>query len=118
MSEPLTLTDETIEAVARRVAELLDASSADQSAVPNRITDLVDAAEVARRFSLSRDYIYSHADELGVVRLGTGPRARLRFDPERVLEALAPRPFSPAEPTRKRPRHRATVALLPIGGGK
>jgi hypothetical protein len=37
---------------------------------------------------VSRDYVYSHANELGAIRLGTGPKTRLRFDVETALERL------------------------------
>jgi hypothetical protein len=69
----------SVEAVARRVAELLGGGDEDE---------LVDAAEIARRFGVSRDYVYEHADDLGAVRLGDGPKARLRFAPEVVRERL------------------------------
>jgi hypothetical protein len=43
-------------------------------------SDLVDAAAVARHLQVSRDWVYSNASLLRPRRLGTGPRARLRFD--------------------------------------
>jgi hypothetical protein len=46
---------------------------------------LLSAAKLAERLGCSRAFVYSHADELGVVRLGEGPRARLRFDLETAL---------------------------------
>lgn len=49
---------------------------------------LLTAAEVAARFGLSRDWVYEHASDLGVVRLGHGPRPRLRFNAETVAAAL------------------------------
>lgn len=113
MSAPVvTLDAATVEAIAERVAELLAPTVND--------SELVDAAEIARRFNVTRDYVYEHATELGAVRLGDGPRARLRFDLERVVEALAPRPFADRpEPARSRPparRRPATpVELLPVG---
>ena len=108
MSEALTLDAASIEAVAQRVAELLGT---------RQEHELIDAQAVADRFSVSRDWVYEHATDLGAIRLGDGPRARLRFDPERVAEALAPRPFAaaPPPPRRKRPSS-APVELLPIGG--
>jgi hypothetical protein len=35
-----------------------------------------------------KSWVYAHADELGVIRLGEGEKARLRFDPERVARAV------------------------------
>ena len=54
-------------------------------------TVLLTAQEVARRFGVSAEWVRDHRDELGVVRLGDGPRPRLRFDPEIVVEALTRR---------------------------
>lgn len=48
---------------------------------------VVDAARLAERLGVTRWFVYEHADELGGVRLGDGPRARLRFDLDRALEA-------------------------------
>jgi len=50
---------------------------------------LVDAATLAATLGVSRDFVYEHADELGALRLGNGPRARLRFDVERAIAALS-----------------------------
>jgi hypothetical protein len=71
--------------------------------------------------------VYEHAYELQPLRLGTGPKARLRFDLERVLETLScstSRGSLPSEPPAsvpKRSRRRppgmgTTVELLPIRG--
>ena len=109
MTEQLTLAPEAVEAIACRVAELIGGTTS---------TRLVDAAEIARRFNVSRDYIYSHAEELGAVRLGTGPKARLRFDPARVVEVISPQPFRPSTDRSTTPRRttRPSAELLPIGG--
>jgi hypothetical protein len=80
------IADELVEKVARRVVELLEANSAGE---------LETAAELARRFAVDRSWVYAHADELGVVRLGDGPRARLRFDPHKVGELLDRRQLGP-----------------------
>lgn len=62
-----------VEAIARRVVELLEM-------LPERTAvRLIDAAAVADLLGVERDWVYAHANELGAVRLG-GPRGRLRFD--------------------------------------
>lgn len=107
----VTLDSATVEAIALRVAELI--GNTDTTACK-----LIDAAEVAHRFNVSREYVYEHATELGAVRLGDGPKARLRFSPERVVEALSPQPFAPTtgQPSRRRQRRKASsVELLPVG---
>ena len=70
-----------VEAIARRVAELLRAERGPS-------IRWFTPSEVADRFGVSRSWVYEHAEDLGVVRLGAGPRARLRFDPSQVSSAL------------------------------
>jgi hypothetical protein len=59
------------QAVTEGVLELLDGRQAN---------DLVDAADLARVLGVDREWVYEHADQLGAVRLGNGPRPRLRFE--------------------------------------
>src|SRR5689334_14637245 len=51
----------------------------------------ITTRETARRYGLTADYTYRHADELGARRLGTGKKARLRFNPRTVERALSAR---------------------------
>jgi hypothetical protein len=76
------LDDGSIEAIARRVAELIGMHG------PTGARELLTARQVADRFGVSRAWVYEHAEQLGVIRLGTGKRARLRFDARAVLERL------------------------------
>jgi hypothetical protein len=87
-SKRIRLDPETVEKIARRVAELLEARGLQQR-------DLVDASELAKRFGIERSWVYSHAIELGAVKLGSGAKPRLRFDPEvaaRVLQRVGEEP--------------------------
>jgi hypothetical protein len=61
-----------IEAVAQRVVQLL--------AQPRSEYDLLDPKQLAREIGVSVDFVYAHATELGAMRLGHGPKARLRFE--------------------------------------
>jgi len=101
----MALSDADIEAVAIRVADLLRAGQVS--------ADLVDASEIARRFGVSRDFVYEHANDLGAVRLGNSPKARLRFDPAKVGRALRKPPEKPA-PQPRRHRTRRGSSLLPV----
>jgi hypothetical protein len=98
------LAPEAIEQIARRVAELL----AGERPAPG---GLVDAATVARHYGLTRAWVYQHAEQLGAIAIGTGPKPRLRFDLNAVGEALRT-PGRPARPTAEgapapsRPRRR------------
>jgi hypothetical protein len=117
-SARIKLDPPTVEAIARRVVEILE-----QRGLQSR--ELVDAAELARRFGIERSWVYSHAIELGAVKLGSGPKPRLRFDPQiaaRVLrkagEEAAADP--PARSGKRADRPSAgggsEVRLLPIRG--
>jgi hypothetical protein len=88
---------------------------------------LLTAQQLADHLGASRAWVYEHAHELEPLRLGTGPKARLRFDLERVLEALScspsrgslpPEPPAPAAKARCRRASAlgTTVELLPIRG--
>lgn len=105
------LDDASVEAIARRVVELLSSEGGSK--------DWIDAAEVARRFSLSTDYVYEHADELDAVRIGSGPKARLRFDPDKVIAALVGSSRKGSQPNQepvRSVRRARGVTLLPIRG--
>jgi hypothetical protein len=113
------LTADAIDHIAERVADLLE-QRAEQKRMPS--AGLIDVAELARHLGVTRAWVYQHADELGAIRIGSGPRARLRFELGRVEEALTPAPAipSPANPRRKAPGKQPeyaadpTVTLLPV----
>jgi hypothetical protein len=73
---------ELVEAIAVRVVELLG------DGAPREATGgYIDASALARELGVERDWVYSHAEALGAIRLG-GPHGRLRFDREIVKERL------------------------------
>jgi hypothetical protein len=105
----MRLAHEDIELIAARVVELLRGVRMD--------SELVDAAEVARRLGVSRESVYEHADALGAIRVGNGVRPRLRFDLALVAERLRPQSPAKPEPTTakaRRPRPGRDAELLPI----
>ena len=109
--------NEEIAAVAERIAQLA------VSALPN--VGLIDAQELADELGVARDWVYANAQRLGGVRLGDGPRARLRFDVELARRALASgpedtQPPSNGAPRRKRgrPRREAVPTGVPLIQGR
>lgn len=109
---------QAIEAIARRVVEILERQGMQQH-------ELVDATELARRFGIERSWVYSHAIELGAVKLGSGPKPRLGFDPQiaaRVLRKVGD--GSAADPPARSGKRAGPpsgsggsgVRLLPING--
>lgn len=114
---------DAVERIAQRVAQLLRGEHDDtreQPATPG----LIDAFSLAKHLGLTRAWVYEHAHELGAIRVGNGPRARLRFDLATARAALAgtsePQPSGgPATRTGPQPRRRRrptqpSVPLLPV----
>jgi hypothetical protein len=122
-AEPLRLHPADLEELADAIADRL---ASRLIGLPNR-GELLTAAEVAQRFGVDRGWVYEHADELGGMRLGDGPRGRLRFDAAALDEAVttrqggktsdAPEP-APRRGSHRRPRRTtgAATPLLPIRG--
>ena len=113
-----------VDAVARRVVELLDENGHgnDREATVSALSRFADAATVARLLGVSRATVYAKADQLGAIRVGNGPRARLRFDLSRVVSAVSPQVGPETEVRRSRndgnqSRHQDRD-LLPIRGGR
>jgi hypothetical protein len=69
--------------------------------------ELSTARRVAAQYAVDVRFIYANADDLGAIRLGAGPRPRLRFDPAVVRERWASVNALPPE-TRTRRRHPTT----------
>lgn len=107
---PTELDVRLVDLVAQRVLQLLGDRDDDE-------VQLLTVAQVARRFQVHSSWVYANATRLGALRLGTGPKAPLRFDPRRVALAVEdpppavdeapPRPVAAASSRRKR-------RLLPI----
>ncbi|MDO8183978.1 hypothetical protein Q5424_08215 [Conexibacter sp. JD483] len=114
MHEEVALSDEFVDAVARRVLELSR----------RKLT----VRDVAQLYGVHPTWVYAHADRLGAIRLGPGPKAALRFDPDQLderIRTLGDRGPTEAPPkankraglSRKRRALRgARPDLLPIGG--
>ena len=108
-----------VDAVARRVVELLR----EEGAVSREGPRLLTVAAVSQEFGLSTDWVYANAGPLGAIRLGSGPRARLRFDRATIADRIAKvashaaRDRSSQRGKRRRgTRERADGDLLPILG--
>ena len=125
MTTPGRLAAEDLELLADLVAErVLERMGAPSP--PAAVS--IDAAEVARRYGVTAAWVREHADQLGAIRLGDGPRPRLRFDADTVAAAMTSgqadrRPAASEAPAptphRRRRRSRRTgtgVELLPIRG--
>jgi hypothetical protein len=74
-----------VDAVARRVVELLR----EEGAVSRPGPRLLTVAAVSQEFGVSTDWVYANAGPLGAIRLGSGPRARLRFERATIADRIA-----------------------------
>jgi hypothetical protein len=106
-----------IEEVAEHIAELVASSRLKVGPI--------DARDLAEELGVARDWVYANAERLGGVRLGNGPRARLRFDIEKAREALAagrqndqPTSAEPPRRRRGRPRREVVPAGVPLIQGR
>jgi hypothetical protein len=103
------LPDTELRRLARFIAKELEALQGFQPA-------LLTASDVARQYGLSRGWVYKHARELGGQRMGTGPKARLRFRALDIQARLSELQGSEDETPRPGPRGaHQPVELLPIG---
>lgn len=104
---------QSVERIARRVAEILRSEPSEPA------EKWLTAADVATRYSVSRSWVYDHAEVLGAVRLGAGTKARLRFDPARLREHFNEDDQRPEPPRKQRRPSRRWVPetdLIPIRG--
>jgi hypothetical protein len=112
-----------VDAIARRMLELARQPDLGHQTPPSLLT----VAEVAERLRVSPKWVYANQHRLGAIKLGDGPKARLRFD-ESVIAADLRRqetavvrsgPGSPEseEPLKKRRRRRLVSRPLPAIDG-
>ena len=73
-----------VDAVARRVVDMLR----EEGELPPEGPRLMTVAQVRDEFGVSADWLYANAEALGGIRLGSGPRARLRFDRTTIAERI------------------------------
>jgi hypothetical protein len=58
--------------------------------------ELLEPRQLAEALNVSVDYVYAHAADLGAMRLGDSPKARLRFDLHTAQTAMRSRKQPPA----------------------
>ncbi len=102
------LEPDDIEAIAERVVERLTHESG-----PRARIGLVTAADVAQLYGVSVSWVYANKGALALSCSAAGPKARLRFDLERVAQALGTA-LAPPERARRR-RGRPRKSGLPAG---
>jgi hypothetical protein len=101
------LTPQAVEQVASRVAQLLQRQQQRERSRTSEPTGMLTVSQLAQYLHLNRAWVYEHAEELGAIRVGNGPKARLRFDLHTAKAALqaqqADRGPAPASPRSRKP---------------
>ncbi|MGD1055775.1 MAG: hypothetical protein ABR992_00015 [Solirubrobacteraceae bacterium] len=97
------LTPQTVEQIATRVAQLMHHQQTSPTGTPGWMT----AKELAAHLKINPAWVYEHAQELGAIRTGTGPKARIRFDLHTATQALKHQQPATAT-TRRKPTPRPT----------
>jgi hypothetical protein len=82
------LTPQAVDRVATRMLKLLREDELWGRAWRGRESGYMTASELAAYLKLNTGWVYEHAEELGAIRTGQGPKARIRFDVERAIRAL------------------------------
>jgi hypothetical protein len=98
---------ELAEIVAERVVEMLEQRDR------RRLAGLATAAEVAERLHVRKSWVYANQHQLGVIRLGDGPKARLRFDLDQAARAIKQDGHKSPEASPRQPGAHETSALPP-----
>jgi predicted DNA-binding transcriptional regulator AlpA len=100
-----------VQAIAEAVADVLAERGLVVYAGPSPSARILKVAEVARLLGRSAAWVYEHAAELGAIRMGSGPRARIGFDVA-TIEQWKRDHQTPARQTR-RPRRQPRRATVP-----
>jgi len=96
-----------VHAIAEAVADVLAERGLVVYAGPRASARVLSAREVAQLLGRSTPWVYAHAPELGAIRMGTGPKARIGFDLaniERWKHENQIRPPAARNALRRRPR--------------
>jgi hypothetical protein len=82
------LTPQAVEQLATRLAQLLRHDLTHPTPHPTPQPGWMTAKELAIHLKLNPAWVYEHAEELGAIRTGNGPKARIRFDLHTATQAL------------------------------
>jgi hypothetical protein len=76
---------ELVDVIAHRVLELQHEFD---PGAPRSVREFLTVGELAARLRVNPKWVYAHQKRLGAIRLGTGPKARLRFPVTAVATEL------------------------------
>ena len=96
-----------VRAIAEAVADVLAERGLVVYAGPSASARVLTAREVSKLLGRSAPWVYAHATELGAIRMGNGPKARIGFDLASIEQWKRDNQIHPPEarrPPRRRPR--------------
>ncbi len=99
-----------VRAIAEAVADVLAERGLVVYAGPSGSARVLNAREVSKLLGRSAPWVYAHATELGAIRMGSGPKARIGFDLASIEQWKRDnqiRPPQPRKPPRRRPGRNA-----------
>lgn len=107
-----------VHAIAEAIADILAERGLVVYAGPGASARVLNAREVSQLLGRSAPWVYAHATELGAIRMGNGPKARIGFDLATIEQWKRDNQIRPAEPRRaprRRPRRNSSRAtnLIP-----
>jgi predicted DNA-binding transcriptional regulator AlpA len=100
-----------VRAIAEAVADVLAERGLVVYAGPNPSARILKVVEVARLLGRSAPWVYEHAAELGAIRMGRGPKARIGFDLATIEKWKRDHQIAP--PKTRQPNRRLTRPTPP-----
>jgi predicted DNA-binding transcriptional regulator AlpA len=95
-----------VRAIAEAIADVLAERGLVVYAGPSGSARVLNAREVSKLLGRSAPWVYAHATELGAIRMGNGPKARIGFDLANIEQWKRDNQIRPPQP-RKPPRRRS-----------
>jgi predicted DNA-binding transcriptional regulator AlpA len=107
-----------VHAIAEAIADVLAERGLVVYAGPRASARVLNAREVSQLLGRGAPWVYAHSTELGAIRMGTGPKARIGFDLATIEQWKRDNQRRPPEarrPPRRRPRRSSSRAtnLIP-----
>jgi predicted DNA-binding transcriptional regulator AlpA len=101
-----------VRAIAEAIADVLAERGLVVYAGPSASARVLSAREVSKLLGRSAPWVYAHASELGAIRMGNGPKARIGFDLAHIEQWKRDNQIRPPQPRKapNRRRRRNTVS--------
>jgi predicted DNA-binding transcriptional regulator AlpA len=99
-----------VHAIAQAVADVLAERGLVVYAGPGASARVLNACEVSQLLGRSTPWVYAHATDLGAIRMGNGPKARIGFDLANIEQWKRDNQIRPPQARnvpRRRPRRNA-----------